>query len=395
MRHAAIALLCFAMACPGIAFATGEAQPAQQLQKNAAEAAGWLASHRALSTRSQTQIVAKSIWTVEGDGTATHLESSLRCDGQVGDFRKTSVFVFDSFGFDIDCNYVDTRSNLITMYLTKRDRLDVDAEFADAKRQLLKLEPDATPLLAEAQATFPSDLPMQHLIYAEHGDVIHSGIWIADLGGWMFEFRATYFAGDEKAVLDEMAVLTANAEKSAGVHLGQCAKALTPERKGTLAEFGAGQDIKSIVLMTGLMQAGSSALTDKDPVKNPPPDTQWCAETAIRAAEVPVVLWHGIHPDGGDAQTDRITGVTLEPPPIVETSFDVVVTESLKKGPTWVAILRDRQKGWIYTYYIDRPGLDQLAPLYRDVVARKLKPLLGYGYENKKITFDVPPEEKQ
>lgn len=336
------------------------------------------------SGQPQTEKVPQSIWQVAPDGTSTHRQSSLVCPADVGAFHQTRLTVYDHHGFDMSCNYRG-RDGWITVYLTRLGPTSLADAFTEAKRQLVDHEPDAVPLPDTDQKTF--DPAFLHLTYSEKNGAWLSGIWMTELSGWMFEFRATYKPGAEPDMLAEMTELTRQATASAGQHLKLCAKAETVMRNGVLVTDK--DAIQKAMMMRMLFAAaekeGGPPLTGKE--------LHWCAEQGI--GDPPVVFWHGVTEEGKDAIIDRVTPVSVSDPVPLMSALDVIGAllrddKAKNDGPQWFVSLKIGTKIWYYAIYQGRPSAEALAQLVRDIIDHKAKPLGGVSVEGKNITIDLP-----
>jgi hypothetical protein len=362
------------------AFADTPQQSAQQMLDAARDA--------------QKQPVPQSIWTTAENGDANHLQSGLICPAQVGDFSRIDVFAYKRSGTDVSCNYRNQQRDLITVYLTRRESQSVSDDFEEAKRELVQMTPEATPLPDAQQFDVDSKRSWQRLIYAEHAGAIHSGIWIADLDGWTLEYRATYLPADETAIIAEMALLASNAEKSAGEHLSLCNKSAVPVRSGVLVTDK--DEISNYSLMSGIVAAAGQ--DDKKTPSSTARPLAWCVENLVPGPDSSVLLWHGIFDDGSDASTDRVTLMTVEAPPTFLSAPDPVANEilnELNKGPRssglrWSVTMKDGDKTSFFAYYDGRPDGATLARLMEAFAAHSLQPLSSVSGNGKNITIAVP-----
>ncbi len=334
--------------------------------------------------------IPKSIWQTDDADVATNLQSGLRCDRSVGKFERTMLLVYDSFGFDVSCNYKNASGDGVTIYLTQRGRSRTLADdLEEAKRGLLQLSPDARALPDDPQQTFPSDLTWLHLVYAEHAGVTNSGIWIADLGGWTLEFRATYPPADNSSVQEEMSLLTTAAEKSAGKHLTACSKAPPVVRSGAPLEDK--QKLSALSLMWAMTQAVGE---QKSPSAEAP--VEWCVEQVVADEKTPMILWRNIAGDGQNGPLDRVMLMTIDVPPSLICSGDSMLSEIEASHGNQVLIypisFDGGERASLIGLYAGRPSADALIATAKKVFTGSNHPLSSYSRSGKSIDIALPPE---
>lgn len=339
-----------------------------------------------------------SIWQVDAEKAALHLQSNLRCDYEVNGFQRTRLTVYDHFGFDVSCNYVDRVHSVITIYLTRRTASTLADDFDKAKRELVQFTPEAVPLSEAEQKEIAVPLGWQRLIYSERSGAIHSGIWMADLDGWTLEFRATYAPDQEAIVLDQMARLTQAAQASAGGHLDRCTKSQIPVRNGK--QITDKDKLMANALMFGAM-AGPDAIHHVDTqgaqtgTQTLPTPSEWCAEKAVLSDGVPMMLWHAVSPEGQTGTSDRISVMTTGPAPAFEVDLDAI--GSLLGGaatngkPEYTVSFSRGDEVFLFAVYDDRPDEQSLAKLMADWFHDKLKPLAKVNPKTNNISLFMDP----
>jgi hypothetical protein len=343
------------------------------------------------TTSPDAEKVPQSIWRVAPDGNATHLQSTLVCPSEVGDFRQTRLTVYDHAGFDVSCNYRG-RHGWITLYLTRLGGMSLDAAFDDAKHQLVQATPDAVPLSDAEQKNFAGAEDYRHLIYSEKNGALWSGLWMTEFSGWMFEFRASYAPQAQQEMFDEMAELAHRAASTAAKHLAICAKATPVVRDGTLVTDK--EAISKAMMMVSLFGAVESAAERKadDKTANEGP-VSWCAESIV--GPQPGVFWRAVYDDGSDATADRVTPVSVEDPPVLSSAPDLLAAalgdEKDKGGPQWFISLKTGKKTWYFAIYQGRPPVDVLARMLSDIAEHKARTIGGFSVDGKNITIDMPP----
>lgn len=334
----------------------------------------------------ESEKVPQSIWHVAPDGTATHLQTTLVCPSELGDFHQGKLTVYDNAGFDVSCGFV-TREGWITVYLTRLGDNRLADVFADGQKQIVEHTPDAVALPDIQQKTFDSNFNFRHLIYTQQKGAMRSGIWMAEFSGWMFEFRATYRPDAQPKMFDEMAELTRRTAETAAKHLAICTKAAPVVRDGVaVTDKDAIQ--KAMVMATLLGAVATEA--DKKVIQKP---VHWCAERFIGPS--PGVFWHAVYDDGSDALADRITPVSVDDPPALMSAPDVMAAllsddKEANNGPQWFVSLRGGSKTWFFAIYKGRPSVEALAQILSDIADHKARAIGGYSVDGKNVTIDMP-----
>jgi hypothetical protein len=333
-----------------------------------------------------------SIWRFDQAHGAEHLQSGLSCPAQVGGYRRTDLFNYDAFGLDVSCNYFEAGPSDITLYLTRRSG-PVDAAVAEAKRELLQFGAERHPQLVSDTRSAAAGLDWSVTTYAEDGGV-HSAIWIADLDGWTLEYRATYPGAAEAQVQLDIAALTDLVQRSAGVRLGVCAKSQPPARPGVAVVDQA--TLSSAAMMTGILGGGAlAAAEDGKAVKTQQP-VVWCVEQPAPTPKAPLLFWRGVHPDGSDAESDKVSAMTIDEPPELTVSPDELanlVADAKTPTTRWVASIASPDQTRVYGYFTDRPPPELLSSLFADILTGKARPLVGYGAHGKSITISMPSDK--
>jgi hypothetical protein len=231
--------------------------------------------------------------------------------------------------------------------------------------------------------------------YGEDGD-LHSAIWLADLHGWTFEFRATYPKAEESAVQADLAKMTDTVIASAGAKLAACEKAPAVERKGDLITDA--KEISSEAMMSSIL-GGAAMMAVQEGKGEKTELVLWCVDTTLKQATGAMMFWRGVHPNGSDAQTDQVTLMTQDAPPALTASADsmAALMDNLSKknaaemkGPHWSATLTTTKQVLIFGYFNDRPTPARLADLFDQVLSGKAKAVGGYSVNGKNINITVP-----
>ncbi|MFC3079550.1 hypothetical protein ACFODL_15730 [Phenylobacterium terrae] len=334
--------------------------------------------------------VPKSVWENPA-GDARHLQSGLRCPASMGMFARSNLITYDAFGLDVSCGY-NAPGAIVTFFLYRRG--DLDASFAEAEEQLA-----GSPLLNNPKevADEPVDLGglrWRRARYAEAGGR-RADLWMAPLEGWTMKVRATYDDAAAEAVEAQIAALTQGALASAGAQLKACAKAPPPERTGRPVKH-AGDEAAADALVGALLGAVAQAAAQEGRAE-PRTPILFCAEAPIEDRAWPMLAWRGVTPDGEDAKVDRLSAMTLESPPVLETAEDAELTlifdeQSRRSDPRWVARLQQDGRTAIFGHYDGRPSAATLAPLLLDILDGKARPLGAFSDDGRTVTIIAPPD---
>jgi hypothetical protein len=358
------------------------AQPASSATKDTGPA----------DTGSASRPVPKSIWQTDASGAATHLQSELRCPLNVGSVKRVAVLAFDAYGFDVDCNYLGSEGNEISLYLTRRgDGHALAADLVNAQREFTTVYPAATEMPDSPESDIKSDLTWLKKLYANPARSKTDGIWVADLGGWTLEYRVTFDADKAAAVADELAALTVLAESSAGMHLARCGKSEVPSRSAAVSRSD-GSSL-SLALAMGAM-VGAASPDQFAPLHA----ADWCVEQGVVRDEIPILVWHGIDANGATMPIDRASIMTTGEPFALESAADPNLNQIAKElgagsEPTFAVTHDDGTKMAIFGIYTGRPDADTLTGILDDIVHDRAK-ALG-GVDRKTNTINVTPPDKK
>ena len=340
----------------------------------------------------------QSIWRVT-DGNYEHLQSGLPCPSTPAHYRRQSAMAFDRFGLDVGCNYQNGPATL-TYYLTRREAPGgLDAALEEAKRELLEFGAKLHPRLMSETTTRLGDLDWKTALYAEDGD-IRSAIWISDLSGWTFEYRVTYPVKLEAAVLADITASTAAIRSSAGARLELCAKAVQPERTGTVISDP--EALRTAVSTSSLLGGLGEVVDQKKKRQSATaeaPAAVWCVDKVMSRGEFPMTFWRSVKGDATSDLADRVSLMTRDQPPvnldITSGGIEALVTAEISKGKPgtpvrWMATLKDEDRTLIFAYFAGRPSADQAADLFGKILSGQQKYLGGYSAEGKKINIILP-----
>ncbi len=337
----------------------------------------------------QTASQPQSVWQVRDDGAAAHLQSGLVCQPRLGPFQRTSVQVFDQQGLDIGCNYSNGAA-AITVYLTRRDQGDLDAAMAEAKRELLDYGAARHPQLIADDHLDRGGVTWSAARYAEDGD-LRSTIWIGDLSDWTFEYRVTAPLAQADEVDAQVAALTDQVQATAGAHLRLCAKSPPPARTG--AQITDQDALQKAAMMSSLLGGGAmAAAQDKGaPALPAAPPPQWCVEQGFKVQDVPMLFWRGVDEAGADARADRMSLLTMGPPPSLEIAPEPPLVGLVEGSVRWRATVRRPDGGvLIFAYFDSRPSAQTVADLFARIAHGQAKPIGGYSLQGKTLIINTP-----
>lgn len=328
----------------------------------------------------------QSIWRRIPDGGIEHQQSGLGCPRFLGSMLRHGTRIYDAYGLDVSCGY-STSDVVITVYLTRG--VTPDAGLLDAKAQLEQRA--AGKLLFEGRAP-QGGLDWRKAEY-QLSDDVRSDIWVADLHGWAVKYRATYPAAQAALAAAQLARLTEAVQASAGKHLALCAKAASPSRTGVQVT-----DLKQLTdfsVRGGLL--GAITLAGEKAKGAPPSEAPvFCVEQAVEGTRFQ--FWRGVRADGADAEVDRLTGMTMGPPPVLVVARDglgdLVATEaSGKAGPQhWTAALTLDGRTTIFGYFEGRPSAELLAPLMQKIVTGQATPITAYSVDGRDVRVTLTPQ---
>ena len=326
--------------------------------------------------------IPKSIWRVDG-GDGVHLQSTLVCPNAIGRFDRSQLIPFDGFGLDVGCNFDASGLGRITLFLTRRHGQTLNQDFEDAKSALHQSMPGVVPIAGSAPV--PAGLNFTSAVYTRT-DSTRTGLWVADVSGWTFEFRATYTADQEKEVLNAMSGLTEKMNATAGQHLSACAAAAPAIRNG--AEITDKDKIMSLSLMAMVSEAAED---DKGKPAAVAAD-QWCAETPVVDQEAPVLFWRNILLVGNAGAADRVSLMTIGEPPILVSSGNptasLIEKEASKADATIYQLTGKKDDTtFVFEFFNGRPASATLTPIAKDVFLGRRAPVTSFNAKTNTITI--------
>jgi len=249
----------------------------------------------------------KTVFNIDVDGSATHLQSDLVCSATSLGWRRVSTIAYDATGFDVSCGYRNPAGSTITIYINRHPPSQLNAIFQGSKDAIPKSRPDAISRTQTAVA--PPGFQWLSAGFSQRDGAEDSDLFLTQLpDNWQFEIRATYKPDDMPAVNAAMADLSDKLTRTAGTHLAACAASLPPTRSGVR-----NSDVD--ILMA---YSSATAATAKLTVVSPRNDAVWCAETSFRVGDFSYVFWRNIGP-ANEGPVDRITNISngLSDPVIV------------------------------------------------------------------------------
>ncbi len=336
--------------------------------------------------------VPASVWVPKEGGGAEHLQSGLLCEPQVYAFHRVDVHVFDRFGLDVACGYGDGETAL-TLYVTRTPPgYTLAVGYALAKDAILKGSPQRHPVLISDEQVDSGGLKWSRAIYGEDG-YVRTALWLAMLSpGWSFEYRATYPADHEGAADAALAKLTQMAVESAGRRLKLCEAHSAPARAGVLlTDVDAGRKLAAASSLMGIRNQGPDAQ---------PAPAAWCAEAPVQQGPIPLLHWRGVDEDGADARIDKVTVMTMEPPPTLELApsrLPAGQPDGAAGRPApdrWIAIQTRGVRTVIFGYFDGRPEPQAAAALFVQALQGKAPALGGYDPESGGIDLSAPKTAK-
>lgn len=330
----------------------------------------------------------KSVWRVEESGAATHWQSTMVCPTNARSFQRKDLVPFDGYGLDVGCNFGRTAGDAaITLYLTRRQgQSSLNDHFVSSQEALKQRLPDAK--IVAGDVPMPKGLTFTGALY-ELSDGTRTGVWVADVSGWTFKFRATYVAGNQTEVLDAMSELTDRTRTTAGTHLAACAAAPAVERAGT--QITDKDRLGALSLFGALDAVGND---DKAKTKSA---EQWCVEDPAGDREVPMLFWRNIANVGNAGAVDRMSLMTVGEPPILlsEGNPAANLLEEKAKDEPLIHQLTTKKADttFIFAFYSGRPGAATLAPLVKDLALGKKGAIVSYTEGTNTITLPAGGEK--
>jgi hypothetical protein len=332
-----------------------------------------------------------SVWRLDA-ASAEHLQSGLACPAQLRSYRRIDLHVYDRFGLDVSCNYLDPAMSDVTVYLTRRTGATAADAMAQAKREFLQVRAAMHPQpISETQPAL-GGMDWRLALYSVDGGM-RDGIWIADLDGWTLEYRVTYRGDGEARVMADIAAFITAATGSAGTHLSLCGKAAPPDRTGVAVTDQ--KQLSQQALMSAITSSAVLGAADAGKVPEHAQPTTWCVEHTLSSGDTDMMLWRGVTADGADAKVDRLTAMTTGEPPAlmaVDNPLLDVIQSELHHRPQWEATIANADGTSVYGYFTDRPAPQAFAALYLAVLAGKAQPLSSVDPTGKHINIAVPPK---
>jgi hypothetical protein len=333
-----------------------------------------------------------SVWVPKEGWSVEHLQSGLVCERQVYGFRRVDVRVFDGFGLDVACGYGDGKTAL-TLYVTRASPgYALAMGYALAKDAIAKNSPQRRPTLISDGQVESGGLEWSRAIYGED-EGLHSALWLTMLSeGWVLEYRATYPADREGAAEAALARLTQMVLDSAGRRLDLCRRRPPPARAGApLADLDAARKLAMASSLLGVLKQGPDAR---------PAPAAWCPEAPVPQGALPLLFWRGVDKDGGDARVDKVTAMTMAPPPTIELApsrLPAAQPQGVGGPPVpdrWMAFQTRVERTLIFGYFDGRPEPQAAAALAAQALQGKVGALGAYDPETRSIDLSAPKAAK-
>lgn len=321
----------------------------------------------------------KSVWRVTDDAGFEHLQSGLLCPLTVEGFRRRSTSIYDGMGMDVACVYGASGAGALIVSITPMTRRTIAEEMAAARQSILD-KSDRHPVFQAGTSLLDGGLTWQAARYTEDGDLL-SELRLAQIGGWLVQYQATYRPGGEPLVEAAFKAMTAVVTASAGPRLETCASARPVVRKGKrVGTEQARQDAMMAGLLGGAMlNAAKEQAAKGDPAEAVEP-VIWCAEQGATRDGFKMIFWRGVREGGGDAASDRVTFVSRDEPPTLLLGVDGMVgLISSGRPPRWSATIESPDQVMIYGSFTGRPTVDDAFALFADILGGKTEAVGGYG----------------
>ncbi len=342
----------------------------------------------------------QSVWLETAGGGLEHQQSGMLCPQTLDAFQRKAARVYDGVGLDVGCEYAAPGSSF-QVYLTRRGAGGVSAALEEAKRDLAKDGADRHPVhLGDEQLT-QDGLTWSVARYSEDGG-LRSDIRVAELTGWLVQYRITSTIAAEPTGVRGVSAMTASLMASAAPRLALCDKAPAAVRDGrrvTDTKKMKDDALMSAILGGALMGAaedksarGRKAKKGGDDLVQP---IIWCPEQVVTREVFRMLLWRGLFAGGGDANRDRLTLVSKTRPPTLEIGVEGLaglIREKEKGPPQWTATVNRGAQVMIYGYFEGRPSADDATALFADILAGRTEAIGGYGADGGNITIIMPPD---
>lgn len=333
----------------------------------------------------------QSVWTIENGGEGRHLQSGLSCPAQLGGFNRTPLTVFDGFGLDVACGY--NGSAVITLYFSRG--FPLEQAYAEAKTAVTRSYEARNPLLKGETQVERGGLKFRRAEFELDGGAMRSDVWMTDIHGWVLKYRVSYLPKDADAALAEVDLLTAQVRKSAGAHLDLCAKSQVPARPGKAVKArrnSADNTMAALLAGAGAMVAADEASEEEKAAAVP---ITYCVEGPVVRKDVGFLGWRGVTPDGEDARADRLTAMTVGPPPTLDIALDelgAIMAAELtgKGGERWQATYEQKREVFIFGQFEGRPSPELAAELLERILSGKARAIGSYNLDSKSISIVTP-----
>lgn len=342
----------------------------------------------------------QSVWLETEGGGLEHQQSGMLCPQTLDAFQRKAARVYDGVGLDVGCEYA-APGTAFQVYLTRRGAGGVAGALEEARQALVTDGADRHPVhLGDEQLT-QDGLTWSVARYSEDGGLL-SDIRVAELSGWLVQYRTTSTTAGEPTGARGVNAMTASLMASAAPRLALCDKAPAAVRDGrrvTDTKKMKDDALMSAILGGAMMGAaedkparGRKAKKGDDDLVQP---IIWCPEQVVTREVFRILLWRGLFANGGDASRDRLTLVSKTRPPTLEIGIEGLaglIREKEKGPPQWTATVNRGAQIMIYGYFEGRPTADDATALFADILAGRTEAIGGYGADGGNITIIMPPD---
>ena len=146
-----------------------------------------------------------TIFTIEQNGSLTHIQSGLVCTGTVKDYSLDAIYIFNKAApaDDVGCDYArrsddgNIVSKLTVFFVKGEQDTNLDTAFSHYRDEVLRASPGATP--TPSQLHIKDETGVDNPAYkssgftiALNGEPYHSELIVGFVKPWIVEVRSTY-----------------------------------------------------------------------------------------------------------------------------------------------------------------------------------------------------------
>lgn len=155
----------------------------------------------------QEPLAEDEVWSNDGNGNLTHIQSGAQCPAQWGDYTRTRTSIFKPDGTDVGCNYGARDGKVRTFYVYKSELSLVDE--LDGTMETIKTRQPVSTETRFGSGPASSVYMGRSLAYEDaDGAKMRTSVVLADGGEWRLKMRLTCEAS-----------IAADAENAAGLAL--------------------------------------------------------------------------------------------------------------------------------------------------------------------------------